>query len=154
MKKVYIITLLLLLSKMGQGQDVLSWTEFDTLKVYDDKYLVEFTSYTDSSITEKGQGFIYHVSVELRKSKWLPRFIKKTVPADSLILHGTIKTIAENGKWRVGEYNEGTKIDVRYYNSENVEISKEEFYLGLRSQWDREGGTNRYYFYGTKNKKR
>ena len=44
MKKVYIITLLLLLSKMGQGQDVLSWTEFDTLKVYDDKYLVEFTS--------------------------------------------------------------------------------------------------------------
>jgi len=39
-----------------------------------------------------------------------------------------------------------------YFNSSDKEITYDEFYTGLRSQWDPENSSNLYFFHGTKRK--
>ncbi len=155
MKHSYIVILLsILLTGQVNGQQSSSWTDFDTLKVYEDKVFVDFVTYTDSTIAEQGKAFLYPDSLELRKSKWLPRFFKITVPADSMILHGIVKSQWNEGKYRIGKYDKGEKLEMTYFDSQGNEISYQEFYGGLRSQWDPEQGTDRYFIHGTKKKKK
>ena len=149
-----IILLFILLTGQVNGQHSSTWTDFDTLEVYENSVLVDFVSYSDSNITEEGQAFLYPDSLELRKSKWLPRFFKTTVPADSMVLHGIVKSQWKEGKYRIGKYDNGEKLEMTYFDSEGNEISYQEFYDGLRSQRDPEQGTNRYFIHGTKKKKK
>lgn len=136
-----------------KGQNSSTWTDFDTLEVYENSVLVDFVTYSDSNITEEGQAFLYPDSLELRKSNWLPRFFKTTVPADSMVLHGIVKSKWHEGKYRIGKYDNGEKLEMTYFNSEGTVISYQEFYSGRRSQWDPEPGTDRYFIYGIKKKK-
>jgi hypothetical protein len=155
MKRIYIILLLfILLTIHVKGQNNTTWTECDTLEVYENSALVDFVTYLDSNITEQGQALLYAVSLEVRKSKWLPRFFKTTVPADSMVLHGIVKSQWKEGKYRIGQYNKGEKIEMFYYDAEGNEISCQEFYGGLRSQGDPEQGTNLYLIHGTKKRKK
>ncbi len=155
MKHSYIIILLfIVLTGQLKGQNSSTWTDFDTLEVYENSVLVDFVTYSDSNIIEQGQAFLYPDSLEIRKSKWLPRFFKTTVPVDSMVLHGIVKSQWKEGKYRIGEYNKGEKLGMTYFDSEGTEISRQEFYNGLRSQWDPEQGTNRYFIHGTKKKKK
>jgi len=155
MKHSYII-ILLSISLTGQvnGQHASTWTDFDTLEVYENSVLVDFVTYSDSNITEEGRAFLYPDSLELRKSKWLPRFFKTTVPADSMVLHGTVKSEWQDGKYRIGKYDKGEQFEMTYFDSEENEISYQEFYDGLRSPGDPEEGTNRFFIHGTKKKKK
>ena len=143
-----------MLTTQVKGQNSATWTDFDTLEVYEGSVLVDFVTYSDSNITEEGQAFLYPDSLELRKSKWLPRFFKTTVPADSMVLHGIVKSQWNEGKYRIGKYNQGKKLEMTYFDSEGNEISYLEFYGGLRSHWDPEQGTNLYIIHGTKKKKK
>ena len=155
MKHSYII-ILLSISLTGQvnGQNSSTWTDFDTLEVYENSVLVDFVTYSDSNITEEGQAFLYPDSLELRKSKWLPRLFTTTVPADSMVLHGIVKSRWQNGKYRIGKYDKGDKLEMTYFDSNGNEITRQEFYGGWRSEWDPEQGTNRYFIHGTKKKKK
>lgn len=155
MKISYIITLLfIMLIGQVKGQNSTTWTDFDTLEIYENSVLVDFVTYTDSSISEQGKAFLYPYSFDLRKSKWLPRFFKTTVQADSLVLHGIVKTHWKEGKYRIGNYDNGDKLEMTYFDSERNEITYQEFYDGLRIQWDPESGTNRYIIYGNKKKRK
>lgn len=155
MKHTYIIILLFtMLTIQVKGQNSSTWTDFDTLEVYENSVLVDFVTYLDSNITEQGKAFLYPDSLEVRKSKWLPRFFKMTVPADSMVLHGIVKSQWKEGKYRIGKYDQGEKLEMTYFDSKGNEISYQEFYGGLRSHWDPEQGTNLYIIHGTKKKKK
>lgn len=155
MKHSYIIIFLsILLTEQVNGQNPSTLTDFDTLEVYENKILVNFISYSDSNIIVQGQAFLYPDSLELRKSKWLPRFFKTTVPADSMVLHGTVVSQWEDGKYRIGKYDNGEKIQMAYYDTNGNMITYREFYGSWRSQWNPEQGTNRYFIHGTKKKKK
>ena len=154
MKHSYIIIVLsILLTEQVYGQNSSTWTNLDTLEVYKNKVLVYFVTYSDSIITEEGQAFLYPVSLEFRKSKWLPRFFKTTVPADSMVLHGTVITQWNDEKYRIGQYDNGKKIEMIYYDSNGNEITNYEFYGGLRSHRDPEQGTDLYIIHGTEERK-
>lgn len=151
MKKNYILIILSLFITQGTwGQKNSSRTDFDTIKVYSDRVLVDYKTFTDSFLTEQGQAFLYPKSLVIRKTKWLPRFFKTTVQADSLVLHGIVQSYITNGKYRVGRYENGLKIEMKYYDERGNEIDYQEFYRGLRDYWGTEEGTNRYIIHGTK----
>lgn len=155
MKNTYItIIILIVLSLQAKGQSAYSRTDFDTIEVYNNSVLVNFVTYTESIITEEGQAFLYRDSIEIRKSKWLPRFFKKTVPVDRIVLHGIVKSQWKEGKYRIGKYDNGEKLEMAYFDSEGNEISYQEFYRGFRSHSDPEEGTNLYIIHGTKKKKK
>ena len=155
MRKNYILLILSLFITQGTwGQKTSSRTDFDTIKVYSDRVLVDFKTFTDSNLIEQGQAFLYPKSLVIRKSKWLPRFFKTTVQADSLVLHGIVQSYVKNGKYRVGRYENGQKIDMKYYDERGNEIDYQEFYRGLRDYWATEEGTNRYIIHGTKKAKK
>ena len=154
MKYTYIIILLfILLTIHVKGQNSSTWTDLDTLEVYENSVLVDYITYLDSNITEQGQAFLYPDSLRVRKSKWLPRFLKTWVPADRVVLHGIVKSQWNEGKYRIGKYDQGEKLEMTYFDPKGNEISYQEFYGGLRSQWDPEQGTNFYIIHGTKKKK-
>lgn len=140
----------MMLTVQVKGQNSSTWTDFDTLEVYENSVLVDFVTYSDSNITEQGQAFLYPDSLELRRSKWIPRFFKTTVQADSMVLHGIVKSQWKEGKYRVGRYDNGEKLEVTYYDSTDTEISRQEFYGNIRNHWDPEQGTNIYIIHGTK----
>lgn len=155
MKHTYITILIsILLTFEVKGQNPSTWTDFDTLEVYENSVLVDFVTYSDSNLTEEGQAFLYPDSLEIRKSKWLPRFFTTTIPADSMVLHGIVKSQWKEGKYRIGKYDKGKKLEMTYFDSEGNEISYQEFYGGLRSHGDPEQGANRYIINGTKKKKK
>lgn len=155
MKQTLIIVLISILgAQIGFGQKTSSWTDFDTIQVYDDKVLVDYKSYYNSTMTEEGQAFLYPDSMDVRKSKWLPRFIRTSIPVDRMILHGIIETQGKEGKYRIGKYENGEKKEMTYFDSGGNEITYQDFYGNLRSQGDPEQGTNIYIIHGTKKRKK
>jgi len=153
MKHTYIkILLFTLLTVQVKGQNASTITDFDTLAVYENSVLIDFVTYSDSNITEEGQAFLFPCSLELRQYKWLPKFFNTTILADSMVLHGIVKSQWKEGKYRIGKYDNGEKLEMTYFDSEGNKISYQEFYGGMRSQWNPEQGTNRYLIHGTKKK--
>jgi hypothetical protein len=124
--------------------------KYFAVEIYEHSVLVDFITYSDSVITEEGQAILSPDSLELRKSKWLPRFFKTTVLVSRMVLHGVVKCELQDGKYRIGKYDKGEKIEMTYFDSEGNEISRQEFYNGLRSEWDSEDGTNRFIVIGTR----
>lgn len=143
-----------MMSQVSLAQGNSAWTEIDTLDVYETSVLVDFITYLDSNITEQGQAFLYPDSLEIRKSKWLPRLFKTTVPADSMVLHGMVETQWNEGKYRIGKYDHGEKLEMTYFDCQGNEISRQEFYGVFCSHGDPEQGTNLYIIYGTKKNKK
>lgn len=154
MKQTFIIILLSIIGiQISHGQKTLNWTDVDTLQVYTDKVLVNFRTYSNSNLISNGQSFLYPCMIEVRKSKWLPRFFKTIVSADSVVLHGIVQSQWDDGKYRIGKYENGQVIEMTYYNSSNKIISRQEFYKNLRISWDVEQGINLFIIHGTKEKK-
>jgi len=145
MKKSYFIILILLISTISSfGQKGTNWTDFDTLQVFPDKLHVDYKTFVDSNLTEQGQAFLYPDTIEIRKSRWLPGFIKTEVSVSRVVLHGEVKSQWTEGKYRIGKYENGKKITVIYYSPDGNEITYLEFYEGFRSHWDPEQGTGDY----------
>lgn len=146
------LTLLTTISVFGQSRT--TSTEIDTLMVFDDgRLFVNYIDYLDSTFSEKGQAFIYPDTITVRKSRWLPSLFKTKVKADSMILHGKIVSYGENGKYRVGRYEHGEKLEMTYFDSTHSEISATEYYSYSRPHFDPETGTNRFLIHGQKKKK-
>lgn len=154
MKQTLIIVLTSFLgAQFAFGQKPSSRTDFDTIQVYDDKVLVDYKSYYDSTLTEEGQAFLYPDSMDVRRSKWLPSFMRTTIPVDRMILHGIIETQGKDGKYRIGKYENGDQNEMTYFDSNGNEITYHDFYGNIRSQGDPETGTNRYIIRGIKKRK-
>ena len=150
---IFTIAFLFLTSLVLNGQKVSTWTDVDTLEVYDNMVLVDYVIYSDSFEREKGKAFLYPDSIEIRRSRWLPRFVRKTIPADSMVLHGIVETQGNDGKYRIGKYEYGKKIEMTYYDSNGEKINHQDFYGIFCTHGDPEKGTNRFFIHGTKKKK-
>ena len=127
------------------AQDKGYWTEIDTIQIYSQKILVHYRTYKDSTLLEDAQAFLYPRSIEVPKFKLFPCFFKETIPADSIVLHGIVKSYFLNGRYRIGKYQNGSKINMTYYDTTGIEITRQKFYLGYHIQWDPEDGTNSYF---------
>ena len=141
------------MTQIASSQDNSNWTDIDTIQVYSDKILVDTKYYSDSNLIEQEQAYHYPVTLEIRKSKWLPRIFKTTVPADSIVLHGVVKRRGNYGKYRIGKYENGQKTEMTYYNADGIEISYYDFYGAMLPHGDPEQGINIFLIHGTKKKK-
>lgn len=149
----FIIIFLVFLTQIASSQVLSNWTDIDTIQVYSDKILVDYRYYSDSNLIEHGRAYHYPATLEIRKSKWLPRIFKTTVPADSIVLHGIVKKNWKYGKYRIGKYVNGHKTEMTYYNAEGIEISYHDFYGAMLFHGDPEKGTSIFLIHGNKKKK-
>lgn len=122
----------------------------DTIEIFSNKVLVNYERHRQNELKERGQAFLYPVKIKVRKSKVLPSFIKTQIAADSVVLHGTIRTEWKNGNYRIGEYNYGNKTKMEYFNKLEEQISRDEFYEGIRINYDVEKGINIFFIHGRK----
>ncbi|MFK7972072.1 MAG: hypothetical protein AB8F95_17015 [Bacteroidia bacterium] len=129
-------------------------TDFDTIQVFEAKVQVKFRTYYDSTLRVEAEAFLYPSSIKIRRSRWLPRFIQIKLAADSVVLHGTATTIEKDGKYRIGKYEHGEKIEVHYYNADGNEITRRMYYGNVRSHRDPDSGNQSYFIRGRKKPKK
>ena len=130
------------------SQDYEYKTEVDTIKVYSKKTYVNLkTTYNDSILISDKEAFLYPTLWEVPKYRFFPYFFKEKVEVDSMVLHGTTKNWKLDGKYRIGKYDNGKKLSMKYFDSNGEEISKEEFYehlQNIRGRGDEEKGTGTF----------
>ncbi|HAS35932.1 MAG TPA: hypothetical protein DCS15_05560 [Flavobacteriales bacterium] len=117
----------LVFSTLCFGQKGESWTEFDTIKVYPGRILLEYKTYIDSVLTEQGGAFHYPDSSKLPKTNTSAKAEESSFSLSEVQLHGTVKHINKDGKYRVGHYVKGRKVSMRYYDADGAEISSKDF---------------------------
>ncbi|KAA3615256.1 MAG: hypothetical protein D8M58_22085 [Calditrichaeota bacterium] len=133
-----------------EAQQKTYMTEIDTIQCYPGKTLVQYKTYVDSLLSEDGYAFLYSTQLEVPRYKLFPYIFKKEISIDSMVYHGIVKSYFEDGKYRIGKYQNGTKIYMKYFDSTGTEISRNKYYLGIRIHFDPEKGNNHYLIDGIK----
>ncbi len=109
-------------------------TEIDTLKVYSKKTFVNLKiTFNDSILISDEEAFLYPIIQEFPKYRFFPFFFKEKVVMDSVVLHGNTKNWELDGKYRIGKYDNGKKISMKYFDSKGEEISRDKFYEHLQN---------------------
>ncbi len=132
---------------------ITNWTETDTLQVYENKVYVRMRTFEDSTLSEDIQAYLYPTTLEFPKFRFFPYFFKEAVAADSLVYHGTVKIFDEKGNYKIGEYENGRKIRIKYYDPTGNEITYDEYYEELkyiRGRGDPDKGYGIFRIWGTK----
>ena len=70
-----------------------------------------------------------------------------------MVLDGIVINQRKDGKYRIGKYENGKKIEMTYHDSTGNKIDSNEFYGILYSQTDPEQGTNHFIISGIKTRK-
>jgi len=149
MKKNYLTALVVLFSTLfAIGQVDNHHIDIDTITIFSNKVLVDFKSYSDTNLIENIQAYLYTDTTEYKKTRWLFWSRNIQVVKDSVVYHGTARIYGESGKYRIGKYNNGKKIEMKYFDSKGDIITKYEFYGRLRSQGDHELGYNIFFIHG------
>lgn len=153
LKVLSLITLLIIISVTLQATETTSWTETDTLEVFEDKVYVRMRTYKDSILTEDIQSYLYPTTIVFPKFRFFPYFFKEEVEADSVVYHGTVKIFDEKGNYRIGKYNNGRVLIMAYYDPSGRLITKDKYYEELRyirGGGDPDKGYGIIRFWGTK----
>ena len=131
------------LSVYGQ-KDFTYLSKWDTLKVFEDKVYVRIQSFKDSNQVSDYYGYVYPDSIKL-KNKNLFRSNVSYRRYDSLVKDGRYFNTWENGKYVIGNFDNGKLSSMDYYDSTSILISKAGFYQGYSSQGiPMEYGTERF----------
>ncbi len=126
MKKSLII-ILTLVGFSGNAQNLFTWTDIDTLESFDNRVLVNYKIYHDSTLLEKTQAFLYLTTIEVSRFQAFPNLFKKEITADSIVFHGLRSIYLDNSYRKLEKYNEGNLISITFFNQFGKEISEQEF---------------------------
>jgi len=127
MKKTLIIIILILIGFSGITQNKSIRTIIDTLERFDNKALVNLKTYSDSTLIEDSQAFLYLTTIKHSKFKIFPNLFKKEIVADSVVFHGLRTIYLDNGYYKHEKYNEGNLTSMTFFNQSGKEISEQEF---------------------------
>ena len=148
-KRFFIILIFILISISSIAKGSKWWTDIDTLQVFTNKTYVHYKTYKDSILLEDAEAFLYPTVWKLPKYRFFPFFFKKEVKVDSVVSHGTVKSYSSDGKYRIGKYDNGVKLNMTYFDSTGTEISETDFYgEGFRINHDPEQGFNNFLLRG------
>lgn len=88
MKFISALVIFVLIGVSVKAQDRYNRTEMDTIETYPTKILVEYRTYSDSTIIEKTDAFLYPKVLEIPKFKFLQNVFKTRFLVDSIVFHG------------------------------------------------------------------
>ena len=131
----------LLVYGQEQSSDLTNW---DTLEVFEDKVYVRIQSFKDSNQVSDYYGYVYPDSIRC-KNKNLFRSKASYRRFYSLVKDGRYFNTSQNGKYVIGNFDNGKLLNIVYYDSTGISVSKADFYQGYRSQGTpMEHGTERF----------
>jgi hypothetical protein len=153
MKCILTISILTLTGSFLFGQQLSTWTEIDTLEIFDNKTLVEYRTYTNSSITEQACAFFYPTVREIPKFRILQHLLTSEILVDSIVFHGERKIYLDNRKYEHQKFENGYLISTSYFDSAKQEISQAEFLQDHNMIGPCGQTTGQYFYHGKKKKK-
>lgn len=136
------------------AQEHSTWTTIDTLAELSDRILVEYKTYTDSSLNEHAQAFLIPIVQKRPKYRVLGSLFKTEIQFDSIVFHGDRISYLDNQYYKTETFEQGQLISTKYFNSDEQEILKTEFDSFNNTVGPCGIITGHYFFNGTKMKKR
>ena len=127
MKKIIALFFILvgLLPVYGQQNEFIY--DFDTLEVYENKTLVIIKEYENGKLIEESTTFLFPVTRSIPKFRLTGNLIKTKVYMDSIVRHGPSTKFYSDNRKKVIEYENGTQIRFRYFDSNGQDVTREEF---------------------------
>ena len=96
----------------------------DTVKVNGDTALVRFHFYKNDTLYRKGKAYIFNYVHTYKPWYYKPfLFLKKSWTYIAVIPVGKVKTIHDDGSYRIEEYENGQRVDKVEYDASGTVIS-------------------------------
>src|SRR5688572_18839282 len=128
MKQIIFLSIFIIISLKLQAQEKKSWTDFDTIKIFDTKILVHYKTYEDSSLIESTQAFLYPTTIKVPKFRLFGNLLKTELKVDSIVYHGTKTSFLSNRFYIVEEFENGLLLkNPLFFDFYGKEITQKEF---------------------------
>jgi hypothetical protein len=150
MKKILLILAFTFSSNVLLAQKTSFYSEFDTIKIYPDKMLIDYKLYSDSVLSEHFQAFFHPIVRKVPRFRLLGDLFKTNIHLDSLVFHGNRITYNENRASKTEVYEDGLLLSTFFYDAEKSPISKREFQGNSRILGPCGEITGHYFSYGRK----
>jgi hypothetical protein len=142
------------------AQKQLTRTEIDTIEIFSNKSLVEYRIYSDSNLIEEAQAFLHPTLLKVSRFRIFQNIFTTEVQADSIVFHGKRIEYQANGHYQSEMYENGSLVNVAFYDSTGQEINESEFKqgdltigtCGIGMGMGMGMGMGNYFFYGKKEK--
>lgn len=102
-------------------------TNVEVIKRFENKTWANLKCYTDSTLLENVQAYLYATKIEVPRFKAFPYLAKTEIAADSIVLHGLRTIFIGGGYYKQEVYNDGALKSEHFFNQSGKEITKHEF---------------------------
>lgn len=132
MKAVSTIVILILTGHQLSAQQVLfakgsSWLTIDTIEQFSNRSYVEYKSYSDSTLQEQTQAYLYSEIMEVPRFRIFRSWFKDEIRRDSVVYHGERTTYLSIRSYKIEKFDQGKLLTADYFNSNGQRISKKEY---------------------------
>ena len=102
--------------------------KIDTLFVKSDSLLAKIFTYNNDILVKEEIAFLFHDSIRISRFRFARNIFKKTIYVDRILKHGKNIEYTSDLKKKITEFNYGVPFSTLYYDKNNNEISKEQFF--------------------------